>query len=151
MQNLDLLVFALLGLNAFIEAAPVPVPVSEVSYGPAMVQRDVLAPQPRNWLSTAVDDTKDVAKSAVHDAGDVAKTAVHGAEKVDSWAHSSAGKEVISDGEKVGKAAYQAYKSPLGQKVVSAGKQVLKGAEKAAPEVAETAAEDAPEIAAAAL
>ena len=115
MQNLNLLLVALLGLNVLVEAAPI---------------------SGRNWLDTAFDDAKSVAKTTVHDA-----------EKVDQWSHSTQGSQLIHDGEQVGKTLYQAEQSPLGQKVVKGaidvGKNVLKGAVKAAPEVAEVAAEAA--------
>ena len=123
MQNLDLLVVALLGLNVLVEAAPV---------------------RGRSWLNTAFDDAKSVAKTTVHDA-----------EKVDDWAHSTQGSQLIHDGEQIGKTLYKAEQSPLGQKVVKGaidvGKNVFKGAVKAAPEVADVAAEAAPEVGAAAL
>jgi hypothetical protein len=131
MQNLNLLVIALLCLNALTAAVPVPSAANEVSSSPE---------RRGNWWDTAVSDAENVANTAVKDGEDVAKTAVKDGEKVYHWSQSPQGKQVINDGKKV----YDWSKTPQGQSTINGainvGKKIIGGVEKAAPAV-ETAVE----------
>lgn len=134
MQNLKLLVIALLSINAL--AAPLP------SASSALSERD--------WWNTAVSDAKSVANTAVKDGENVAKAAVKGGEDAYKWSQSSQGKTVINDGKKV----YDWSQSPQGQSTIkgaiNVGKKIVGSAEKAAPAVETAVEEAAPEVAAAA-